>query len=222
MILRPVSLIRTLTALAWLVPTAPDAAAQDDSGYFEDFESLEIGAQPEGFFAIEGAFSVVETEGKALGLPGSPLGSMGAVFGPTIDGPVDVRAKVRGERKGRRYPAFGIGANGLGGFRLMVNPAKRNLEILMNDAALAQEVYRWDGSETWTHLRLVVRPTPEGGSEARAKVWLESEEEPTEWMIEATSSEEIYSSKSSLWGLPYSSEPIHFDDLRVAPYTDSE
>lgn len=218
-------LIRTATTLL-AFPAAlslhQGGFAEEVSTYFEDFETLDPGTQPEGFFAIEGEFSVAEEGGKLLRLPGSPLGSMGAVFGPTIESAVEVRAKVKATRKGRRYPAFGIGANGLGGFRLMVNPAKRNLELLLNEESLVQEPYRWNGSEGWTHLRLVVTEGPDDSSQARAKVWLEDEEEPEAWMIEVSSPEAFYASKSSIWGLPYSGEPIAFDDLFVGPFDAEE
>src|SRR5438552_311567 len=117
-----------------------DASAQDPNSkakpaekllYENDFEKAEIGKVPDEFVVLDGAFAVKEESGhKFLELPGAPLGEgSGIIFGPNSDpkegGSIAVSARFHGTGKGRRYPAFAIGAFGQGGWKLQVSPGKK-------------------------------------------------------------------------------------------------
>src|SRR5437588_932962 len=90
------------------------ALAQTKPVYENNFEKAEVGKVPDDFLVLDGAF-VVKEEGrnKFLELPGAPLDSFGVLFGPTQSAGVAVSARIHGTGKGRRFPTFGVGLNGV-------------------------------------------------------------------------------------------------------------
>src|ERR1700719_889998 len=104
--------------------------AQTKPLYENNFERAEVGKLPEGFLALDGGFVVKEENGnKFLELPSSPLDSFAVQFGPTESADIAVSARINGTSRGRRYPTFGVGLNGVAGYRLQVSPAKKLLEL---------------------------------------------------------------------------------------------
>src|SRR5262245_53841295 len=121
---RALDLFRICLLLAW------SAAAQTNVLYQQDFENAKPGTLPDEFLVIDGAFTVQEeSSNKLLELPASPLDSFSDQFGPVQSSDVAVSARIRGTAKGRRSPTFGIGLNGVAGYRLQVSPAKKALEL---------------------------------------------------------------------------------------------
>ncbi|MDA7559807.1 hypothetical protein N8683_02835, partial [bacterium] len=103
---------------------------QAESLYKQDFQSTESGKTPGDFLLLSGKFAVGKASSNhQLTLPGAPLDSHGAIFGPDNDGDLVLSARIRSEQKGRLYPSFGIGLYGLGGHILKVSPAKKSLEL---------------------------------------------------------------------------------------------
>src|SRR4051812_30824193 len=93
--------------------------------YTNDFTSAELDKVPEDMLVLDGAFAVKQDgPNKFLELPGAPLDTFGALFGPATNANVTVTAKIFGTGKGRRFPTFGVGANGAGGYKLKVAPSK--------------------------------------------------------------------------------------------------
>lgn len=133
------------------------AAAGDAKPLYEmNFEQAKTGAVPEDFLILDGGFEVKQEEGnKFLELPGAPLDSFGALFGPSEKSDVAVSARIRSTNKGRRYPTFGVGLNGQSGYKLQVSPGKKALEIYKGDTVAASVPYDWKSGE-WTMLRLQV------------------------------------------------------------------
>ena len=92
--------------------------------YAADFSTVEVGKLPEDFLVLNGEFAVQADAGKKfIELPGTPIESFAVMFGPAEKENVSVSAKIRGTSRGRRYPAFALGINGLGGYRLNLIPA---------------------------------------------------------------------------------------------------
>src|SRR3989440_5243914 len=98
--------------------------------YANDFEKVEVGKVPDDFLVLDGGF-VVKQEGgnKFLELPGAPLDSFAVQFGPAETTDVAVSARINGASKGRRFPAFGLGLNGVAGYKLQLSAAKNALEL---------------------------------------------------------------------------------------------
>src|SRR5687767_1325420 len=166
---------------------------------------------------MEGGFTVVEeSSNRFLELPGAPLETFGVLFGSTETNGVSVSARVFGTGKGRRSPAFAVGLNGVGGYKLQVSPAKRMVELYRGDELLTSAAYEW-APGTWTMLRLQTRKTKDGGISAEGKAWKQGAAEPKQWIISHLDKSEPPPGRASLWGAPYSGTPIRFDDLTVAP-----
>lgn len=225
---KPIPLI-----LLALFCTAFPALSEDAKPLYQnDFEAAEVGKIPSDMLVIGGAFEVKQDkDGKYLELPGEPLDTFGLLFGPSVgsmpiaekhlpqDGrnPADVSATARffGTKKGRKYPAFGVSLNGVGGYRLMVSAAKQTLEFFKGDESKVSVPYTWT-SDTWTTLRIQVRKT--GATWViEGKAWQTGTPEPEKWMITAEEKESLPAGRAGIWGSPYSGLPIRFDDLAVTP-----
>ena len=194
---------------AHLVP-----AAEPKTIYQNDFEKAAGGKVPEDLLVLDGAFAVKEEGGnKSLELPGAPLDSFGLLFGPTEGAGLNVSARVRGTARGRRFPTFGIGLNGVGGYKLQVSPGKKLLELYKGEQVLTTTPYAWE-SDSWTLLRLQVRKAGETW-QIEGKAWKQGGPEPTAWTISQTEKTEPSPGRASLWGSPYATTPILYDDLLI-------
>ncbi len=194
---------------------APQSRSAESKVIYENnFEKAEVGKAPEDFLVLEGAFAVKEDGGnRFLELPGAPLDTFGALFGPTESAGMVVSARVFGSGKGRRFPTFGIGLNGVGGYRLQVSPGKKLLELYKGDEAVASVPYAWE-SDSWTALRLQIRPV--GASwKIEGKAWKQGSPEPAAWPISREEPKEPAAGRASLWGSPFATTPIRYDDLSI-------
>src|SRR5439155_11944192 len=183
--------------------------------YENDFEKAVLDKVPDDFLVLDGQFAVKEEgDNKCLDLPGAPLDTFGLLFGPTEKEDTAVSARIFGTGKGRRYPTFAVGLNGQGtsAYRLQVSPAKKALELFKGDEVKASVPYEWQ-SGTWARLRLQVRKVKEGQWKVEARAWKDGTEEPTAPLISFHESEQPVAGKASIWGSPYATTPIRFDDL---------
>lgn len=208
---QPLHSLRLLTLVTGLALAVPVVA--DEPLYQPDAESIQGGELPGDFLVMDGNFEVTGFEGRqVIALPGAPLGSFGVLFGPTEEAGVAITARINSTRKGRRYPSFSVGLNGVSGFKLRVSPMKRAVELVRGDESLASVDYDWESG--WTRFRLEV--VKEGEQwRARGKVWKDGDDEPADWTITYLESNEVYAGQPSFWGQPFSGEPIYFDDIRL-------
>ncbi len=191
--------------------------AQEARPFYENnFEKSEMGKVPDEFLVLDGGFAVQqEGDNKFLELPGAPLETFGVLFGSTEKEGVSVAARIYGTAKGRRFPTFAVGLNGVGGFKLQVSPAKKLLELSRGDNVRASVPYEWSSGQ-WTHLRLQIRKSKDGAWKVEGKAWSEGAAEPAAWTISWDEKEEVTAGRASIFGSPYSGTPIRFDDLAVA------
>lgn len=177
-----------------------------------DFEKEQVGSIPKDILVVDGKFSVKEENGnRFLEVQGTPLDVHGVLFGEDkVDG-VEVSARIRGTPTGKRYPSFGIGLNGISGYKLRVSPGRRTVAIVRGEEIKKEIPFKWISSE-WTHLKLQAYNTGENRWVIEGKVWNANEKEP-DWMIKYEDSEPPPSGKASIWGIPFSSTPIQFDDI---------
>lgn len=208
----------------WALPVLAHSGHSDDGKekgkqplYQNDFSKAKVGSVSEDIMVLAGDFAVKEEKGnRFLELPGEPLDTFGILFGPTRKAGVTVSAKIIGEARGRRYPAFAVGLNGYGGYRLQVSPGKRAIELYKGDEVLKKIPFRWKPG-TWYSLKLQSKKIEGPKWELKGKVWqteAKKNEEP-DWMIRFQDKEEPYEGRASIWGIPYSGKPIRFDNLKV-------
>ena len=193
----------------------PMAAADSKISYENNFEKIALDQTPEDFLILSGTFEVKEEAGnKFLELPGAPLDSYGALFGPTQKQGAIVSGRGFGTGKGRRFPTFGLGLNGAGGYRLQVSPGKKQLELFKGDNSCLGVPFEWQSGK-WTSFKLQVRKTGDGAWVVEGKSWTEGGAEPKDWMIAWPENEEPVAGRAAIWCSPYSTTPIRFDDLKI-------
>src|SRR6266496_3556456 len=206
---RPLLALASLAIGAWAQAATPL--------YQNNFEKAELNKVPEEFLVLDGQFAVKEEGGnRFLELPGAPLDTFGVLFGPTEKEGTAVSARIFGTGRGRRYPTFAVGLNGQGtsAYRLQVSPAKKALELFKGDEVKATVPYEWQ-SGAWARLRLQVRKVKDGQWKVEGKVWVD--QEPSGWLVSFDEREQPVAGKASIWGSPYATTAIRFDDLKVAP-----
>ena len=207
---------RAIFIIAAIVAVTGSADTPNDKILFKsDFESANLGSLPEELMVLAGEFSVSDIGGnKALELPGNPLEDFGALFGPAESDGIAVRARVFSESSKRLAPRFGVGLDGVAGYRLLVAPGQNRLQLLKDQEAVASAPLEWK-SGTWTWLHLQIREVSAGKWFIEGRAWADGSSEPNEWSISFEVSETPPAGKASLWGAPYSGKPILFDDLSV-------
>lgn len=207
---------RSIFIIATIVALIGNAQTPAHKVLFKsDFESANVDSVPEELMILAGQFSVKEIGGnKALELPGTPLEDFGALFGPAESDGVAVRARVRSESTKRLAPRFGVGLNGVAGYRLLVSAGQNALQLLKDQQVVASAPFEWKPG-TWASLHLQVRKVSEGEWNIEGRAWADGTPEPKDWSISFEVSEPPPAGKASIWGAPYSSKAILFDDLSV-------
>jgi len=203
-----------IAILTLLLATLTAAALADDTKplYENNFEQAEVGKVPDDFLVLDGGFAVQAADGnKFLELPGAPLDSYGALFGPTEKSGVAVSVRINGTKKGRRFPTFAVGLNGQAGYRLQVSPGKGTLEIYKGDESVASVPYEWKSGE-WTLLRLQITKSGDVWK-VSGKTWAQGATEPAQPAITFDEKTEPSAGRASIWGNPFATTPIQFDDL---------
>lgn len=204
---------RILLIIVWTALVLPLAAAE--LKYQNDFEKAEVGSVPEEFLVIDGDFVVKEESGnKFLELPGAPLDSFNAMFGPGEKENVGISARIFGTNRGRRYPTFGIALNGLGGYKLRVSPGKKELELYRGDDVKAAVPLEWKSGK-WTHLKLELTKPAENKWVVEGKLWQEGGPEPEKPTIRFEDAKAPPAGRQLISGSPYAGTPIRYDDLKV-------
>lgn len=184
--------------------------------YSNGFDKAETGKVPEDLMVLEGGFTVQEEGGnKFIELPGAPLETFGLLFGPTETDNVSASARFYGTGKGRRFPTFALGLNGVSGYKLQMWPGKKTLELVKGENEVLVSVpYTWE-SGTWATMRLQVRKIADGQWQIEGKAWKHGTAEPAKWLISHPEKAPPIAGRAGVWGMPYSGTPIRFDDLTV-------
>jgi hypothetical protein len=103
----------------------------------------------------------------------------------------------------------------MSGYRLLVNAAKKQLELVKSDSVVASVPFTWT-SDAWLNLKLDVMRGEGGAWMITGKAWPAESSEPALAMIKAEDKGLKGQGKAGLWGTPYSQTPIYFDDIQVS------
>lgn len=181
----------------------------------EDFSQGKVGDAPASMLVLGGDFTIRKAgQEQFLELTGEKVGLHAVMFGPAARDDVVVEARVLGTRKGRRaFPAFGVGLNGVSGYRLMVSPAKRQLELFKGESRVASVPFTWKHGQ-WTHVQLKAAKGEEGWR-LSARVWAKGEKAPSKPSLVWHEKKAPLAGRATIWGAPFAGTPIRFDDLRV-------
>ena len=88
------------------------------------------------------------------------------------------------------------------------------LELYRGDELKTSVPLAWTHSK-WTFLKLQVQPVEPGKWTISGKVWQEGGEEPKEPTITFSDTQAPPRERASAGAMPYSGDPVLFDDLRV-------
>ncbi len=205
-----VSVFATLLLLSGL------ASAGEVKTFTINADEWSEGEVPKEVFIVEGKIQIVAKDGnKAIVIdPGSELTDACAQVANSAAGESSIEARVFASKRARSVPKFGVSVHGMSGYRLLVNAAKKQLELVKSDAVIASAPYTWT-SDAWIKLKLDVK---RGEGEAWAitgKVWAADAAEPAEPTLKAEDKGLKGQGKAGVWGTPYSQTPIYFDDIVV-------
>jgi len=212
------AMLCTIFNPAYAQEAAGDSA--DKPKYPITFETFSEEDLYEKFMILDGDFRIKKVESNTLlELSPTPLNTYGLLFGSTQMDNIVVSVRIRSESVKRRVPRFGIGVNGIRGYKLRGNPSRRVLELVQGEEVKKRSKYKWISGQ-WTWLRLQIRRVQDGRWMVEGKVWPDGQKEPTSWMISQVETEKPIPGRPSIWGTPYSSRPIQFDDLSIARILD--
>ncbi|MGC8744362.1 MAG: hypothetical protein ACP5T0_10840 [Verrucomicrobiia bacterium] len=180
--------------------------------YSQNFETATPGAVPDSMVVLDGKFSVKEEKGnRYLELQGVPLDNYAILFDEETDNSAGITARVRGESTGKRLPSFSVGLYGTAGFSLRVSPGRRAIELFKGNELIATTPFEWKGDGKWIWLKLkVINATP---SVISGEVWYE-DDRMQKWQIKCETAKAGVG-KAFIAGIPFSSKPIHFDDITL-------
>jgi len=180
-----------------------------------DIQKLELGPVPrEVLFVVDGSFLVSEKEGrKVIEVESAPIADANAQGGASAKGNARITAKVFASKRARSFPRFGVSVHGISGYRLMVNPPLKQIELIKGDEVVANAPFSWT-SDTWVEIDLTAKMSPEGDRWTLQGKVTPAEGEPASIQHQDDSGMKG-TGKCSLWATPYSELPIFFDAIRA-------
>ncbi len=173
------------------------------------------GEVPKDVFVVDGTVKIAAKDGnKAIMIDATPIVDASAQLAVSAAGAASIQAKVFASKRARSVPKFGISVHGMSGYRLLINAAKKQLELVKSDVVAASVPYTWT-SETWVKMKLEVKPDEGDAWMIEGKVWAADAQEPAEATVKAEDKGLKGQGKSGVWATPYSETPIYFDDIEV-------
>jgi hypothetical protein len=184
-----------------------------------DFQSLTPGPVPDDLVLTEAEskFAIVaDGDNKMLEMAAVPIVDGGVLVGTSIKGGAVVSARIKAASKRRSHPRYGVGLHGVGGFRCLVVPARKEVQMVRNEEVVAQVA--WDGKPgVWTQVEFSVLAAAGGGSTLEARVWQEGGARPEKALLTHAVETPPGTGKASVWAAPYAELPVYFDDVVVTP-----
>ena len=87
------------------------------------------------------------------------------------------------------------------------------LELYKADEVIGSVGFEWKSGQ-WTKLKLAVRKAGKDWV-VEGKAWTEGTKEPESAMVSSDQKFQPPAGRASIWGQPYATTPIQFDDLVV-------
>jgi hypothetical protein len=181
-----------------------------------DLAALPVGPVPkEVLFVVEGVWEAAEKDGvKSLKILPEPISDANAQVGNSAKGDATISARVFATKQARSFPRFGVSVHGMSGYRLMVNGAKKQIELVKSDEVVATAPFVWT-SDAWVTLKLEAkREGADGPWSISASAWADGAEPGTPLIQHSDESNMKGAGKCGLWGTPYSEQPIFFADVK--------
>lgn len=165
-----------LTLLTAIVGLTLSAGAQEVVSL--DLAAAAVGpVSKELVFVVEGVWEVADKDGvKSLKILAEPIADANAQVGMAAKGDAAILTRVFATKQARSYPRIGVSLHGMSGYRLMVNAAKKQIELVKSDEVVATAPFVWT-SDSWVNLKLEAkREGAEGPWMVKASAWAEGAE----------------------------------------------
>ncbi len=173
------------------------------------------GEPPKEVFVVDGTLKIAARDGnKAIVVDPNPITDASAQLAISATGNASIEAKVLAIKRGRSTPRFGVSVHGMSGHRLMVNPAKKSLDLVKNDQTLASVPFAWT-SEVWVKVKLEAKKGAGDAWTISGKAWQADAPEPAEPLIKHEEKTLKGQGKCAIWATPFSGEPVFFDDIHI-------
>lgn len=174
------------------------------------------GEPPKEVFVVDGTIKIAARDGnKAIVVDPNPITDASAQLGTSAAGNASIEARVFAIKRGRSTPRFGVSVHGMSGHRLIVNPAKKSLDLMKGDQTLATVPLAWT-SETWVKVKLEAKKAAGDAWTITGKAWPADAAEPAEPLIKHEEKSLKGQGKCAIWATPFSGEPVFFDDIHIA------
>lgn len=206
-----------MVGFGWFAAGSEALAAEAEEFVLKVSELAEGPVPKEALFVVEGVFEVAVKEGvKVVKISPEPITDANAQVGDSAKGAAKISAKIFSSRKARSYPRFGVSVHGMSGYRLLVNPPLKQLELVKGDEVLAKAAFAWE-TDSWVRLELKAEREGEDGPwTISGSAWADGTEQPAEPLLRLVDESGMKGTgKCGLWGTPYSEQPIFFDEVTV-------
>jgi hypothetical protein len=174
------------------------------------------GEPPKEVFVVDGTLKIASHEGnKAIVVDPAPITDASAQLAISAAGNASIEARIFATKRGRSTPRFGVSVHGMSGYRLLVNPAKKALEIVKNDQTIVTVPFTWTAG-AWLKVKLEAKKGEGDAWSIIGKAWAADAVEPAEALIKHDDKGLKGQGKCAIWATPFSGEPVFFDDIRIS------
>jgi hypothetical protein len=174
------------------------------------------GEPPKEVFVVDGTIKIAAREGnKAIVIDPAPITDASAQLAVSAAGNASIEARIFATKRGRSTPRFGVSVHGMSGYRLLVNPAKKALELAKNDQTIASVPFTWT-TDVWLKVKLEAKKGEGDAWSITGKAWAADAAEPAEALIKHDDKGLKGQGKCAIWATPFSGEPVFFDDIRIS------
>lgn len=177
------------------------------------------GEPPKEVFVVDGTIKIAAKDGnKAIVIDPNPITDASAQLAVSASGSASIEARILALKRGRSTPRFGVSVHGMSGHRLIVNPARKSLDLMKNDETLASVPFAWT-SDLWVKVKLEAQKGADDAWTISGKAWPADAAEPAEPMIKHADKNLKGQGKCAIWATPFSGEPVFFDDIHISVET---
>jgi len=174
------------------------------------------GEPPKEVFVVDGTIKIAARDGnKAIVIDPNPITDASAQLAVSAAGNASIEARILAIKRGRSTPRFGVSVHGMSGHRLIVNPAKKSLDLIKGTDTLASAPFPWT-SEVWVKVKLEAKKTEGDAWTITGKAWPADAAEPAEPLIKHAEKNLKGQGKCAIWATPFSGEPLFFDDIKIS------
>lgn len=174
------------------------------------------GEPPKEVFVVDGTIKIAAHEGnKAIVVDPAPITDASAQLAVSAAGNASIESRIFATKRGRSTPRFGVSVHGMSGYRLLVNPAKKALELVKNDQTVVSVPFTWTAG-AWLKVKLEAKKGAGDAWSISGKAWAADAAEPAEALIKHEDKGLKGQGKCAIWATPFSGEPVFFDDIRIS------